>query len=117
MTPVGLLSLSEDVVTTADATTYPQHDRQLTELSNGFLPLTAIHTAFEATSQAPTIGDMTFSAFSRKYLSLLINLVRGRQHAPLQEDLADSDFEFVSSRIWIDLEWIPIEECFDSNVS
>lgn len=60
---------------------------------------------------------MTLSAFGRKDLTLLVNLVGRRQETLLEKDLANSDLELIPSRVWVCLERVAIKECLGADVS
>ena len=99
--------------------TYAQHNRQRTELSDALSPLALVDAPLEAASETTSVGTMTLSAFYRQDLALLVDLVRRREHALLEEDLFHADLKPVafgtSGRER--LIWVSIEEGLCTNVA
>lgn len=99
--------------------TYAQHNRQRTELSDALSPLALVDAPLEAASETTSVGTMTLSAFYGQDLALLVDLVRRREHALLEEDLFHADLKPVAlGTIGREgLIWVAIEEGLCTNVA
>jgi hypothetical protein len=99
--------------------TYAQHDRQRAKLSDTLPPLALVDAPLEAASEATPVCAMAFSAFDGQNLALLVDFVRRRKHALLEEDLLHADLKLVAA--WAiggeGLVRVAIEEGLCSNIA
>lgn len=97
---------------------YPQHDGDGAQVAHLLLPVAIVDAVFQACAQLAAVGSVPLSGLGGEDVAVLErNLVGGRQHRAVEENVLDAHGEPVSPANLVGLRiWVAVEEDLGANV-